>query len=51
MLSSLAVNALVPCSFWYVLGDALLVHPVSDAGAHGVQVYLPGQEEVSYGML
>lgn len=29
------------------LGDALLVHPVSDSGAHGVQVYLPGQGEVS----
>uniref|UniRef100_A0A2K6E814 Neutral alpha-glucosidase AB n=1 Tax=Macaca nemestrina TaxID=9545 RepID=A0A2K6E814_MACNE len=29
----------------YLLGDALLVHPVSDSGAHGVQVYLPGQGE------
>uniref|UniRef100_A0A2K5Z3X6 Neutral alpha-glucosidase AB n=1 Tax=Mandrillus leucophaeus TaxID=9568 RepID=A0A2K5Z3X6_MANLE len=32
----------------YLLGDALLVHPVSDSGAHGVQVYLPGQGEVWY---
>ncbi|MBZ3887883.1 Neutral alpha-glucosidase AB, partial [Sciurus carolinensis] len=32
----------------FLLGDALLVHPVSDAGAHGVQVYLPGQGEVWY---
>uniref|UniRef100_A0A0P6J4H7 Neutral alpha-glucosidase AB n=1 Tax=Heterocephalus glaber TaxID=10181 RepID=A0A0P6J4H7_HETGA len=32
----------------FLLGDALLVHPVSDAGAHGVQVYLPGPEEVWY---
>lgn len=32
----------------FMLGDALLIHPVSDAGAHGVQVYLPGQEEVWY---
>ncbi|XP_066107837.1 neutral alpha-glucosidase AB isoform X2 [Saccopteryx bilineata] len=32
----------------FLLGDALLVHPVSDSGAHGVQVYLPGQGEVWY---
>ncbi|XP_040837870.1 neutral alpha-glucosidase AB isoform X1 [Ochotona curzoniae] len=32
----------------FLLGDALLVHPVSDPGAHGVQVYLPGQGEVWY---
>ncbi|XP_013005977.1 neutral alpha-glucosidase AB isoform X3 [Cavia porcellus] len=32
----------------FLLGDALLVHPVSDAGAHGVQVYLPGSGEVWY---
>ncbi|KAM5247381.1 neutral alpha-glucosidase AB isoform 2-T2 [Ctenodactylus gundi] len=32
----------------FLLGDALLVHPVSDAGAHGVQVYLPGPGEVWY---
>ncbi|KAH0508155.1 Neutral alpha-glucosidase AB [Microtus ochrogaster] len=32
----------------FLLGDALLIHPVSDAGAHGVQVYLPGQGEVWY---
>uniref|UniRef100_A0A8C4PMH4 Neutral alpha-glucosidase AB n=1 Tax=Equus asinus asinus TaxID=83772 RepID=A0A8C4PMH4_EQUAS len=30
----------------FLLGDALLVHPVSDAGARGVQVYLPGEGEV-----
>ncbi|KAB0404710.1 hypothetical protein E2I00_019059, partial [Balaenoptera physalus] len=32
----------------FLLGDALLVHPVSDSEAHGVQVYLPGQGEVWY---
>ncbi|XP_058161281.1 neutral alpha-glucosidase AB isoform X2 [Dasypus novemcinctus] len=32
----------------FLLGDALLVHPVTDSGAHGVQVYLPGQGEVWY---
>ncbi|XP_008060643.1 neutral alpha-glucosidase AB isoform X2 [Carlito syrichta] len=32
----------------FLLGDALLVHPVSDSGAHGVQLYLPGQGEVWY---
>ncbi|KAM7086269.1 neutral alpha-glucosidase AB isoform 1-T1 [Molossus nigricans] len=32
----------------FLLGDTLLVHPVSDSGAHGVQVYLPGQGEVWY---
>ncbi|XP_035118879.1 neutral alpha-glucosidase AB isoform X5 [Callithrix jacchus] len=32
----------------FLLGDALLVHPVSDSGAHAVQVYLPGQGEVWY---
>ncbi|XP_058382643.1 neutral alpha-glucosidase AB isoform X1 [Diceros bicornis minor] len=32
----------------FLLGDALLVHPVSDSGARGVQVYLPGQGEVWY---
>ncbi|KAF4009802.1 hypothetical protein G4228_000847 [Cervus hanglu yarkandensis] len=30
----------------FLLGDALLVHPVSDSEAHGVQVYLPGQGEI-----
>lgn len=37
----------IQSGFCYVLGDALLVHPVSDSEAHGVQVYLPGQGEVS----
>uniref|UniRef100_H9GE36 Glucosidase II alpha subunit n=1 Tax=Anolis carolinensis TaxID=28377 RepID=H9GE36_ANOCA len=30
----------------YLLGDALLVHPVTAQGARGVQVYLPGKGEV-----
>ncbi|XP_054997011.1 neutral alpha-glucosidase AB isoform X2 [Sorex araneus] len=34
----------------FLLGDVLLVHPVADAGAHGVQIYLPGQGEVWYDM-
>lgn len=37
----------IQSGFCHVLGDALLVHPVSDSEAHGVQVYLPGQGEVS----
>ncbi|XP_053224260.1 neutral alpha-glucosidase AB isoform X1 [Podarcis raffonei] len=32
----------------YLLGDALLVHPVTAQGARGVQVYLPGKGEVWY---
>lgn len=32
----------------FLLGDALLVHPVAHSGAHAVQVYLPGQGEVWY---
>uniref|UniRef100_A0A8D2LTN4 Glucosidase II alpha subunit n=1 Tax=Varanus komodoensis TaxID=61221 RepID=A0A8D2LTN4_VARKO len=32
----------------YLLGDALLVHPVTAQGARGVQVYLPGKGEIWY---
>ncbi|XP_042296169.1 neutral alpha-glucosidase AB isoform X2 [Sceloporus undulatus] len=32
----------------YLLGNALLVHPVTAQGAQGVQVYLPGKGEVWY---
>ncbi|XP_063173093.1 neutral alpha-glucosidase AB isoform X1 [Candoia aspera] len=32
----------------YLLGDALLVHPVTAQGARGVQVYLPGKGAVWY---
>ncbi|XP_015278196.1 PREDICTED: neutral alpha-glucosidase AB isoform X1 [Gekko japonicus] len=32
----------------YLLGDALLVHPVTAQGARGIQVYLPGKGEVWY---
>ena len=33
---------------WFVFpGSALLVHPVTDAGATGVSTYLPGADEVS----
>ncbi|XP_018115471.1 neutral alpha-glucosidase AB isoform X1 [Xenopus laevis] len=32
----------------YMLGSALLVHPVTEAKARGVQVYLPGDGEVWY---
>ncbi|XP_074128536.1 neutral alpha-glucosidase AB isoform X2 [Sminthopsis crassicaudata] len=32
----------------FMLGDSLLVHPVAEPGARGVQVYLPGQGEVWY---
>nr|XP_060614241.1 neutral alpha-glucosidase AB isoform X1 [Anolis sagrei ordinatus] len=32
----------------YLLGDALLVHPVTAQGSRGVQVYLPGKGEVWY---
>ncbi|XP_029470724.1 neutral alpha-glucosidase AB isoform X2 [Rhinatrema bivittatum] len=32
----------------FLLGSALLVHPVSEQGARGVQVYLPGNGEVWY---
>ncbi|XP_075795407.1 neutral alpha-glucosidase AB isoform X3 [Pelodiscus sinensis] len=29
----------------FLIGNALLVHPVTEQGAHGVQVYLPGKGE------
>ncbi|XP_001362291.1 neutral alpha-glucosidase AB isoform X2 [Monodelphis domestica] len=32
----------------FMLGDSLLVHPVAEPGARGVQVYLPGEGEVWY---
>lgn len=32
----------------FLIGNALLVHPVTEQGAHGVQVYLPGKGEVWY---
>uniref|UniRef100_A0A6I8N9D2 Neutral alpha-glucosidase AB n=2 Tax=Ornithorhynchus anatinus TaxID=9258 RepID=A0A6I8N9D2_ORNAN len=32
----------------FMLGDSLLVHPVTEPGARGVQVYLPGPGEVWY---
>ncbi|XP_064409152.1 neutral alpha-glucosidase AB, partial [Latimeria chalumnae] len=32
----------------FLLGKALLVHPVTEQGARGVQVYLPGKGEVWY---
>ncbi|KAM4722522.1 neutral alpha-glucosidase AB isoform 4-T4 [Rhinophrynus dorsalis] len=32
----------------YMLGPALLVHPVTEANARGVQIYLPGVGEVWY---
>ncbi|XP_044125389.1 neutral alpha-glucosidase AB isoform X2 [Bufo gargarizans] len=32
----------------YLLGSALLVHPVTESGARGVQIYLPGTGEVWY---
>uniref|UniRef100_A0A8D0L6C6 Neutral alpha-glucosidase AB n=1 Tax=Sphenodon punctatus TaxID=8508 RepID=A0A8D0L6C6_SPHPU len=32
----------------YLIGDALLVHPVTEEGARGVQIYLPGKGEVWY---
>nr|XP_033809671.1 neutral alpha-glucosidase AB isoform X2 [Geotrypetes seraphini] len=32
----------------FLVGSALLAHPVSEQGAHGVQVYLPGKGEVWY---
>lgn len=44
---SLGTDPPVQSGFCCVLGDALLVHPVSDSEARGVQVYLPGQGEVS----
>uniref|UniRef100_A0A674JDG3 Glucosidase II alpha subunit n=1 Tax=Terrapene triunguis TaxID=2587831 RepID=A0A674JDG3_9SAUR len=32
----------------FLIGNALLVHPVTEQGARGVQVYLPGKGEVWY---
>uniref|UniRef100_V9KDE4 Neutral alpha-glucosidase AB n=1 Tax=Callorhinchus milii TaxID=7868 RepID=V9KDE4_CALMI len=32
----------------YMLGKALLVHPVLEQGSHGVQVYLPGKGQLWY---
>uniref|UniRef100_A0A8C0JBH5 Glucosidase II alpha subunit n=1 Tax=Chelonoidis abingdonii TaxID=106734 RepID=A0A8C0JBH5_CHEAB len=32
----------------FLIGNALLVHPVTEQGAHGVQVYLPGKGQVWY---
>ncbi|KAM8938957.1 neutral alpha-glucosidase AB isoform 1-T1 [Pelodytes ibericus] len=32
----------------YMLGSALLVHPVTESNAQGVQIYLPGVREVWY---
>ncbi|XP_053575926.1 neutral alpha-glucosidase AB isoform X2 [Bombina bombina] len=32
----------------YLLGTALLVHPVTESNARGVQIYLPGDKEVWY---
>ncbi|XP_059574387.1 neutral alpha-glucosidase AB isoform X1 [Alligator mississippiensis] len=32
----------------YLIGTALLVHPVTEQGARGVQIYLPGKGEVWY---
>ncbi|XP_035696628.1 neutral alpha-glucosidase AB-like isoform X1 [Branchiostoma floridae] len=32
----------------YMIGNALLAHPVTDAGASGVQVHLPGEGQVWY---
>uniref|UniRef100_A0A8C5R3E1 Neutral alpha-glucosidase AB n=1 Tax=Leptobrachium leishanense TaxID=445787 RepID=A0A8C5R3E1_9ANUR len=32
----------------YMIGSALLVHPVTEANARGVQIYLPGVGEVFY---
>lgn len=34
----------------YLVGPGLLVHPVTDAGATGVSVYLPGTDDVWYDM-
>ncbi|MEE6528783.1 hypothetical protein FKM82_017370, partial [Ascaphus truei] len=31
-----------------LLGSSLLVHPVTEAGAQGVHIYLPGVREVWY---
>uniref|UniRef100_A0A8C3SWR3 Glucosidase II alpha subunit n=2 Tax=Chelydra serpentina TaxID=8475 RepID=A0A8C3SWR3_CHESE len=32
----------------FLIGNALLVHPVTEQGAQGVQIYLPGKGEVWY---
>ncbi|XP_061429640.1 LOW QUALITY PROTEIN: neutral alpha-glucosidase AB-like [Lethenteron reissneri] len=32
----------------YLLGDALLVHPITEAGSRGVSIYLPGPGELWY---
>lgn len=46
----LQVSACVWCYWWQkrvlVAGSALLVHPVTEAAAAGVNVYLPGQGQV-----